>query len=283
VIDPTTVGTEPPTEVRRQRSPFFWETLAEVWQYRNLVWALTRRDFVARYKQTILGVAWAVIIPFLTVVVFTLFVQRFANVDTHGAPYPLWSFVGLLPWTFFSNAVTNGGTNLISNRSLLNKIYASRAIYPIAGILLAGVDLLISVGALGVLFVVYTYLPSHLFWVVPLVLLVNLIVVTAAVLFVSIVMVYVRDLRNALPVVVQLGLFATPVMYPFAQIPERYRVLYAAANPLGPVIDAYRRVLLFGEYPDWKLFGVGSASAVVMLIVSFSVFSRFERNIADIL
>lgn len=281
LIDPQTVGDQPPLEVRRQRSPHFWEALGELWTHRRLVFALTRRDFFARYKQTVLGLGWAVVIPFLTVVVFSVFVQRFAVVDTHGVPYPVWSFVGLLPWTFFSNALSTGGLALLSNRPLLNKIYAPRAIYPISSVLLAGIDILIACSALAVVFVIYTFLPSRMVWMVPLIALVHVMFIVAIVLIVSIIVVYARDLRNALPVILQLGLFATPVVYPLSRISGSYRLLYCALNPLGPIIDAYRRTILEGRYPDWPTFGVGTASTAVLFVAAFSVFARFERGIVD--
>lgn len=283
MIDPATVGDQPAPGVRRQRPPYFWETVAEVIEHRHLVLALARRDFTARYKQTLLGVAWALIVPLITIVVFSLFVQRFAKIDTRGVPYPLWSFVGLLPWTFFSGAVQSGGTNLLSNRPLLNKIYASRAIYPLAGIALSAADLLISAGALGFLFLAYWYAPSPLFWLAIPLLALNVLVVIGVVLIVSILTVYVRDLRNAMPVVLQLGLFATPIVYPLTQIPEQWRSLYCALNPMAPIIDSYRRVLLYGQLPEWTYLGLGTASTLVLLVASLTFFSRYERGVVDIL
>ncbi len=252
-----------------------------MWQHRRYTLALTRRDFSARYKQTLLGVGWAVVIPFLTIVVFSVFVQRFAVVSTRGVPYPVWSVVGLLPWTFFSNALSAGGLALLVNRALLNKIYAPRAIYPISSVLLAAIDVLIATSALAVVFAIYRFAPSGTIWITPLVLVVNVMFVVAIVLIVAIIVVYARDLRNALPVVLQLGLFVTPVVYPIERIPEHFRLLYCALNPLGPIIDSYRRTILYGQAPNWTWFGIGSASTVVLFVSAFYVFGRFERGIVD--
>lgn len=250
---------------------------------RSLVWALTRRDFTGRYKQTALGLAWAVLMPLTTVTVFALFVQRFAGADTHGVPYVLWAYVGLLPWAFFSSSISTGGTSLLSNQSLLNKLYTRRQIYPVAGVLLAGVDTLISAGVLALLFLVTGVAPAATSYWLPLIALVNVVFVVGATLLVSIVVVYVRDLRTVLPVVLQLGLFATPVVYALDRIPAPYRLPYCILNPTAPMIDSYRRVVLFGRAPDWPLFAAGVAGAVAFLLMGAWAFNRLERGIVDII
>lgn len=250
---------------------------------RGLVWALTRRDFTGRYKQTALGLGWAVLLPLTTVGVFSLFVQRFARADTQGAPYVLWSYVGLIPWAFFSSSISSGGTSLLSNQSLLNKLNTTRQIYPTAGVLLAGVDALISAAVLGLLFVVTRFAPAATsYWLIPITL-VTMVFALGATMLVSIVVVYVRDLRTVLPVVLQLGLFATPVVYALDRIPRPYRLPYCIVNPIAPMIDSYRRVVLFGQVPDWPLFGAGVAGAVAFLLLGAWAFDRLERGIVDII
>ncbi len=283
MIDVGLVATEPPKSLRRQSQTSALSAVVEVARHRDLVWALARRDFAARYKQTVLGVTWALVIPLLTVVVFGVFVQRFARADTHGVPYVLWSYVGLLPWTFFSNSVSTGGMNLLTNQPLLNKIYSPREIYPLAGVLLAGVDALISVIAMVVAFVITGFVPSGLIWLTPLLVLINAVFAVAAALLVSIVIVYVRDLRNIIPVILQLGLFATPIFYSLDQIASSSRLVYCFCNPMGPLIDSYRRVILFGDYPQWGYLGAGAFSSLVWLAVAVVVFSRLERGIVDII
>ncbi len=283
MIDVGLVANEPPKGLRGQSRTSVLSAVVELVRHRDLVWALTRRDFAARYKQTVLGVTWALVIPLITIVVFGVFVQRFARADTHGVPYVLWSYVGLLPWTFFSNSVSTGGMNLLTNQPLLNKIYSPREIYPIAGVLLAGVDALISVVAMVVAFVIAGFVPSDLIWLTPFLMLINAVFAVAAALLVSIVIVYVRDLRNIIPVILQLGLFATPIFYSIDQISPTYRLAYCWCNPMGPLIDSYRRVILFGEYPQWGYLAAGAVSSLIWLIVAVFVFSRLERGIVDII
>lgn len=250
---------------------------------RALVWALARRDFTARYKQTALGLAWALLLPLVTVLVFGLFVQRFAKADTNGAPYVVWSYIGLIPWMFFSSSIGTGGLSLLSNQPLLNKVHSARQIYPVAGVMLAGVDAMISIVALSVICVITGFLPEPTIYWVPMIMVINLVFVVGATLLASIFIVYVRDLRNVIPVVLQLGLFATPVVYALNKIAPHERLIYCFLNPLAPMIDSYRRAVVFGQNPQWKLLGAGTASSIVLLTVSAWVFARLERGIVDII
>lgn len=283
MIDVATITDEPPRSLLYSARARPLASLLALRRSRGQIAALVRRDFTARYKQTVLGLSWALLLPLITVLVFGIFIQRFAHADTHGVPYPLWSFVGLLSWNFFANSVSNGGTSLLSNQQLLNKVFCARQIYPVAGVLLAGLDAMVSLGALAVMFAVFTFAPAATCYWLPLLMLINLVFVTAVVLLVSILIVYVRDLRNIVPILLQLGLFATPVVYNLSQVGAGYQLLYSYLNPMAPLIESYRRVVLYGENPPLSLLGAGAITSMVLLIFSSWLFARFERGIVDII
>jgi ABC-type polysaccharide/polyol phosphate export permease len=283
VIDPAVIADQPPPRLSaaKPRGPI--AAMAHTIQGRHQIGALTRRDFTARYKQTSLGWAWALLLPLLTIAVFTVFIQRVAHANTHGVPYVLWSFLGLFGWNFFSNAVSNGGTSLLSNQSLLNKVYSARQIYPIAGVALAGLDALISLGAFAIACVATRFVPAATVYWLPVIMVVNIVFALAVTFIVAILIVYVRDLRNIIPIALQLGLFATPVVYGLNQIPRGARLIYCFLNPIAPVVESYRRAVLYGQAPPWNYLGAGAASAVVLLFIAMWIFARFERGIVDII
>jgi ABC-type polysaccharide/polyol phosphate export permease len=256
--------------------------LAEVWRSRELVRTLAEREIRARYKQAFLGASWAVITPIVLMVVFTLFLKRVARIDTLGVPYPLFSYLGLVPWTFFSTSVNTGGQSLVSNSSLLNKVYCPREVFPVSSVFVAGFDAVISTGVLGVLFVIYRFPPKATSVFVPLLLLVQVGFTLAVTLLVSGVLVYLRDLRQAIPLLLQLGLFATPVAYGLEDVvPRAWQPLYCFLNPMAPVIDGYRRAVALGVPPRWGLLGLGALSTVIFLSISYVVFKRLETGFAD--
>lgn len=276
----------PPAELRFRRRIRLLASLREMWHARELVRTLAERELRVRYKQAVLGFAWAVLTPVLLVTVFTVFVQRWAKVDTGQVWYPLFAYLGLLPWAFFSTAVSSGGQSLLSNTSLLNKIYCPREVFPTASVIVAGVDTLISTGVLLVLFAIsflaHGFLPKAAAVWVPVLAAVQVAFTLGVTLVVSAVMVYLRDLRHALPIALQLGLFATPVAYGIDVVPERLRGLYVALNPLAAVIDGYRRTVLHGQPPAWDLVGPAAATAAVMLVGGYLLFKRMEGGMADV-
>jgi ABC-2 type transport system permease protein/lipopolysaccharide transport system permease protein len=276
------VPAEPPAEIRYQRTTRLGPSLRELWGARELVATLAERDIRVRYKQSVLGMSWSVITPVLLMIVFTLFFQRVANVDTGGAPYAIFSYLGLLPWTFFSSSVSTGGQSLVVNSSLLNKVYCPREVFPLSSVGVAGADAIIATTILGVLFLVYGVAPQGTAIWVPVLLLVQVTFTLGVTLILSAVLVYFRDLRQALPMALQLGLVATPVAYGSDIIPDSYRLIYAAVNPLGPVIDGYRRVLLDGHAPEWDLLGPAAVSSVVVFLGGYKLFKRLETHFADV-
>ena len=273
---------EPPAEIRYRRVVRPGAALRELFRSRELVFTLAEREIRARYKQSSLGMSWSVLTPVLLMIVFTLFFRRVADVDTGGAPYAIFSYIGLLPWTFFSSSVSNGGQSLVINANLLNKVYCPREVFPLSSIGVAGIDGMISALVLGVLFLIYGVMPEPQTAWVPLLLVVQLAFTTGVTLIISAVLVYLRDLRQALPMVLQLGLFASPVAYGVEAIPDSYRLLYAVVNPLGPVIDGYRRTVLEGRSPDWGFLAPAAVSAFVVLLAGYLIFKRLETRFADV-
>lgn len=273
---------EPPAEIRYRRAVRPGAALRELFRSRELVFTLAEREIRARYKQSSLGMSWSVLTPVLLMIVFTLFFRRVADVDTGGAPYAIFSYIGLLPWTFFSSSVSNGGQSLVINANLLNKVYCPREVFPLSSIGVAGIDGMISTLVLGVLFLIYGVMPEPQTAWVPLLLVVQLAFTTGVTLIISAVLVYLRDLRQALPMVLQLGLFASPVAYGIEAIPDSYRFLYAVVNPLGPVIDGYRRTVLEGRAPDWGFLAPAAVSAFVVLLAGYLIFKRLETRFADV-
>jgi ABC-type polysaccharide/polyol phosphate export permease len=276
-------ATEPPAELRFRRRIRLLASLREVWRRRELVRSLAERELRARYKQAILGFAWAVITPLLLMLVFTLVFPRVAKVTTSGAPYPLFAYLGLLPWAFFSTSVSSGGQSILTNMTLLNKVYCPREVFPIASVSVAGTDSAVAVVVLCVLFVVTGFVPHpDAIWI-PALLLVQVGFTLGVTMVMSAVIVYLRDLRHALPIILQLGLFATPVALSIEDlVPTRWQPLYVAINPLAAVIDGYRRTILLGLPPRGDLVLVAAASAVVFLIGGYALFKRLETGFADV-
>lgn len=273
----------PPSELRFRRTIRPIPVLRELVRARALIRALAERELRARYKQTILGFAWAIVTPVTLMIVFTLFFKRVAQIDTGGAPYPLYVYIGLIPWTFFSSSISSSAQTLINNLSLLNKVYCPREVFPLGSIAVSAIDGLMATSVLGVLFLILPYtLRLERIYVLPLLILVQLAFTIGVALIASIITVYFRDLRQALPILLQLGLFATPVAYGIEAVPKSALPFYSAINPLAPVIDGYRRVLLHGQPPDWGLLGIGATSAFVVLVGGYVLFKRLETAIADV-
>ncbi|MET7300397.1 ABC transporter permease [Embleya sp. NPDC005575] len=282
--DPEIKG--PPPELKFKRRTSLVRGIRELWHSRELVRTLAERDLKARYKQAVLGFAWAVITPVLLMLVFTVVFQRVGNLSEtahkYDVPYPLFSYLGLLPWTFFMSSVTQGSSSLVSNGPLLNKVYCPREVFPFATVIVATVDMLIASSVLVVLFAAYTTPPAATAWALPILLLIQFEVTLGVVLVLSAAVVYFRDIRHVLPLLMQMGMFATPVAYGMDQITKDWLLPYVIFNPLAAVIDGYRRSILYGQQPDWELTGAAAGSATVLLIVGYKIFKKLEAGIADV-
>jgi ABC-type polysaccharide/polyol phosphate export permease len=228
--------------------------------------------------------AWAVFTPVVLMLAFNFIFTKFGRIATAGIPYPLFSYVGLIPWAFFSTCVLAGGMSLIANSPLLNKLYCPREVFPIGTSVVAGADALISTVVLGGLFVFERFTPTWQSVYAPIMLL-TLVAFTLGVTFaVAATVVYARDLRLALPLIIQMGLFVTPVAYGANTIVKSRAglLLYSALNPLVPVIEGLRRTVLLGHSPDWTMQIVGAASASAVLAGGFMLFKRLETGLADV-
>jgi ABC-type polysaccharide/polyol phosphate export permease len=281
-IDATVPNEGPPPGIRYRRHLGYRQALAELWQSRELTRTLLERDLRIRYKQTVLGFGWSIIGPVAFMIVFSVFFQRAGHFNTGGAPYPLFSYIALVPWTFFSEALTLGSLSLISNVSLMNKIYCPREVFPLANAAASAFDALVSTTVLFVLFAIYRYPPAITSLWVPLLIVVLVAFTLGVTFFAAAVLVYLRDVRYVVPLAVQLGLFVTPVAYSLSVIPVNLQPLYAAVNPLGPIIQDFRRTVLYGLSPQWSLFGIAAAASLAWLLFGYAVFKRLETGFADI-
>ncbi len=281
-VDVTVPDVGPPPGTRYRRHLSYRQALGELWQSRELTRTLVERDLRIRYKQTVLGFGWSIIGPVTFMLVFTLFFSRAGHINTGGAPYPLFSYIALVPWTFFSEALTLGSMSLITNLTLLNKVYCPREVFPIANIVSAAFDALVSTLVLFVLFAIYRYPPALTTLWVPLLIAVLLAFTFGVTLFATAVLVYLRDVRYVVPLVVQIGLFATPVAYSLSVIPARLLPIYSVLNPLGPVIQDFRRTVLYGLPPQWGLLGLAALASLAWLLGGYAVFKRLETGFADI-
>lgn len=255
--------------------------IRELWAYRELAYFLAWRDVKVRYKQTVLGVLWAVIQPFFTMAVFTLLFGQLAQIPTDGIPGPIFYFSALVPWIYFSSTVTNAGMSLVANSGLLTKIYFPRIILPAAAALSNLVDFLIS-SVFLVGFIVYYEIPlgwNLLLWPVLVVLLMLLAFGLGT--FFSALNVKYRDIKYALPFFIQLLLFATPIIYPASMIPERFQWLLAL-NPLSALIEVFRYVVAPNRSVDWNTLGISVAVTGVVLIAGVAYFKSTEKAMADL-
>ena len=273
---------EPPPDIRFRRSINLFSAARELWHFRELVRTLAEREFRVRYKRAALGFGWAVLTPVVMMVVFTVFFKRVAKIDTSPAPYALYSYLGLLPWSFLSTSVSQGGQSLVTNSALLNKVYCPREVFPLSSVIVAAVDMFTATLILGVLFAVYGYAPHATSIWVPVLLVVQFAFAMGVSLIASSTLVYLRDLRQALPILLQLGLFATPVAYGMKEIPDSIKNVYAALNPIATVIDGYREAILYGNTPNLRWLGLASITSAVVLVAGYSMFKRLEAGFADV-
>ena len=259
----------------------YWRDL---WRYRELFWVLASRDISVRYKQTIIGVVWALIRPFLTMVVFTVIFSRLAKLPSEGAaPYALMVFAGMLPWTFFSMALTDASGSLVNNTNLIGKIYFPRLIIPTAAIVVALVDFLISFALLVVLMLWYQFAPGWQILLLPIFIVLAFVVSLGPSLWITVLNVKYRDFRYIIPFIVQFGLYVSPVGFSSNIIPADWRLLYSI-NPIVGVIDGFRWCILGGESQLYMpgLF-VSFAAAAFFLWLGVRQFRKTEKTIADLI
>ncbi len=257
-----------------------WGELRDLLHYRDLLYFLVRREIAVRYKQTFLGVFWAVLQPFATMVVFSIFLGRFARMPSDGIPYPVFAYLGLLPWGYFSGSVQRSSASLVGNANLLTKVYFPRVLIPLSAILAALVDFMIAGAVLVIVMLAYGMVPavsSLLF--LPLTAITGVLALGMG-MWLAALNVQYRDIQHAAPFLIQIWMFATPIVYPYSIVPERYRLIYEL-NPMVGVIKGFRAAAL-GEPLDWPSLGVALAGGVVFLAAGFWQFRRMDRTFADL-
>jgi lipopolysaccharide transport system permease protein len=255
--------------------------LKEIWDYRELLYFLTKRDIKVRYKQTILGGLWAIIQPIFTMIVFTIFFGRLAKVPSEGIPYPIFVYVGLLPWTYFANAVTASGNSLVGSANLITKVYFPRLIVTASASLAGLLDFFIAMLILGVMMIYYQFIPGIGILLFPFLVALTFLCAVGAGLWLSALNVQYRDIRYAIPFLIQIWMFVSPVIYPVSIVDEKYRWILAL-NPMGGVINAYRASIL-GHMPiDWGLLGISTVIIMMIFLSGLYYFRRMEKIFADV-
>jgi len=271
------------TQVLHIRPSRGWVSLklGELWAYRELLYFLIWRDIKVRYKQTALGAAWAIIQPFSTMVVFSLFFGKLAKMPSDGIPYPIFSFAALVPWTFFASGLTQSSNSLVGSSNLITKVYFPRLVIPMATILSGVVDFVLALVVLIGMMFYYRMVPTmNILWL-PLFLLLALITSLGVGLWLSSLNVKYRDVRYVVPFITQFWLFATPIAYPSTLLSEPWRTLYGL-NPMVGVVDGFRWALLGTKSFPGPIVLVSAAVALLILISGAFYFRRMEKTFADI-
>jgi lipopolysaccharide transport system permease protein len=255
--------------------------LGELWLYRDLFYFFVWRDLKVRYKQTLLGALWAIIQPFFTMVVFSLFFGRLAKMPSDGIPYPVFAYAALVPWTFFANAVTQSSNSLVANANMVKKIYFPRLIMPTSSVLAGVVDFCIAFVVLLGMMLFYGFVPTINFIWLPLFLLLALVTALGVSLWLSTVNVQYRDVRYTIPFIVQVWLFITPIAYPSSLLSEPWRTLYGI-NPMAGVVEGFRWALLGSSTAPGPIIIVSSLVGLCLLITGAYYFRRMEKSFADV-
>ena len=256
--------------------------LRELWQYHELLYFLTWRDIKVRYKQTVLGASWAILQPFLTMVIFTLFFGRLAKMPSDGIPYPIFSYAALVPWTFFATGITKASNSLVGGQNLLKKVYFPRLAMPIAAVASGIVDFCLAFMVLIVMMLYFGIVPTiYILWL-PLLMLLAFVTSLGVSLWLAALNVKFRDVRHTVPFIVQAWLFATPIVYPSSLIENDFwRVLYAI-NPMVGVVEGFRWALLGTDTAPGPMILVSSLAAVILLVGGSIYFRRVEKTFADV-
>ena len=310
--DASLVPAEPAKEILYHHKVHYIESIRSLWAHREIIYTLAERDFRAQYKQASLGIVWAVLSPLAMLAIFVVVFSRVKTFGSDGLPYALYAFVGILCWSFFSTSLGNGGQSLLNNKALMAKTQFPRECFPLETMGVNALNTVLSWVPLALLFVIFGRAPKFATVFVPLLMIIEVVFAAGIAMAVSAVIIQMRDLMQVLPIITSLGLFATPVIWPFSEIPTSYhlfgghhvkysaigghivhshfvggitvnlQMVYGFFNPLGPVIAAARDTMLLGHAPQWNLIGIASLGALVYLAVGYRLFKRLEVNFADI-
>jgi lipopolysaccharide transport system permease protein len=273
---------ERPTVVIRRRDSWFGLELRGLWEYRELVYFMVWKDIKTRYKQTAIGVGWAVLQPLATAMILTVVFSYVASVPSEGVPYPIFAFAALLPWTYLSQAVTRSGGGLVANANLISKVYFPRVIVPLAAVVTPMVDLLLTFAMIAVLMVWYGIQPGLEVLFLPLFVGFAFLTALAVGLWLSALNVKYRDVAHVIPFLVQIWMYASPVAYPASQVPGGWRLLYGL-NPLVTIIDGFRWCLLRTNPPQGDTAALSAAVTMLLLAGGLVYFKATERTFADVI
>jgi lipopolysaccharide transport system permease protein len=273
--------------IRIIRPPSFsplnlFRELRGLWQYRDLFYTLSIHRIKVRYKQSLLGLAWAILQPLSLMLIYTVIFSVIAKVPSEGVPYSVFAYAALLPWTYFSSSLTNATSGLVNHTQLVTKVYFAREILPLTYVSAALFDFAVASTFLIALFFYYgVALTVYALYAIPILLLLTMLATAFSLVF-SVVQVRFRDVGVAMPLLLQLWMFASPVVYPLSAVPQRLRGLYAL-NPMVGVIENFRRVMLQGTAPDFYSLGISALVAAILLPAAYLYFKRVEATMADII
>jgi lipopolysaccharide transport system permease protein len=274
--------TQQPTIVIEPRKSLLQFELKAIWAYRELLYFLVWRDIKIRYKQTVIGVAWALVQPLVTMVVFTVIFSKFAKIDSDGIPYPLFAYTGLLPWNYFAGSLSRSINSVAGNTYLISKVYFPRLFLPFAGTVSGMIDIGASFIFLIVLMVWYGIAPTGGIMLLPVFLFLAMATALAIGLWLCALNVTYRDVGHMVPFLTQVWLFASPIAYPVSAVPEQWRLFYGL-NPMVSVIEGFRWALLGKTAPDFMMMTVSAIGVVVCLVFGVLFFKRMERTFADVI
>lgn len=307
IPDISAIPDEPPDDILFHHNPGLIASARLVWEHREIILTLAERDFRAQYKQTALGLLWAVLTPVATLAVLVMVFSRVHGFNTQGVPFALYAFVGIMCWSFFAASLGIGGNSLLNNKALLSKTQFPRECFPLETMVVNGINSTMSLVPLTILFVVFGRAPAVATLLVPLFVLVEIVFAAGVTLGTAGLIIQARDLTLVLPLVISLGIFATPVIWPFSLIPTHVhvagghmvaglagghhwiggftinlQVVYGFFNPLGPVIASVRDTMLLGRAPSWGPLIAATIGAVLYFFFGYKLFKRFEVHFADI-
>jgi lipopolysaccharide transport system permease protein len=275
------VSVEVPVTVIEPSKGWVSLRLGALWRFRELLYFLIWRDVKVRYKQTLLGAAWAILQPLATMVVFSIFFGKLARMPSDGVPYPLFAYVALVPWTFFANGLTLSSNSLVANQTLLRKVFFPRLVIPVSAVASGLLDFAIAFVVLLGLAAKYGVTPTaHMVWI-PLLVLLALVTALGVGLWFAALNVLYRDIQYIVPFLVQVWLYATPIVYPSSLVPERWRTLYAI-NPMVGVVEGFRWTLLGSGTAPGPMILVSATAALATLIGGLFFFRRMEKSFSDV-
>ena len=306
VTDLSAIPAEPSEDLLYTHKAPLVASMRNLWAHREIMYTLAERDFRAQYKQAVLGVGWAVLSPVATLAIFVIVFSRLSGSNaafpTQGIPYPLYAFVGILCWSYFSSALGTGGNSLLANKALLAKTQFPRECFPLETMLVNAINTVISWIPLTLLFVIYGRAPRLATVWVPLFMVIEVLFAAGITLAVSSLIIQMRDLQQVLPIIISLGIFMTPVIWPFSWIPAHFhlwggvevhghwvggvwinlQVVYGFFNPLGPIINGVRQTMLLGHNPTMAPLLAAIVGACCYAVFGYKIFKRYEVNFADI-